>query len=65
MLTNGLPKRCNSKALDDFGAEAVIELGWCSKAVVNIVPSESSLKSFSVGMALMLERECLGCVLLN
>jgi hypothetical protein len=56
ILTNGLPQHCDSKALDDFSAEAVIQLGWRGKAVANIAPLESSLKSFIVGMVLVLER---------
>jgi hypothetical protein len=59
ILTYGLPQRCNSKALDDFGTEAMIELGWCSEAVVNVVPSKNSLKGYSVDIAHMLERQCL------
>jgi len=56
ILIYGLPQRWNSKALDEFGAAAVIELGWCSKAVVNVVPLKGSLKGYSVDMALVLER---------
>jgi len=56
ILTDGLSQHCNSKALHVFGAKAVIELGCRSKAVVNILPSDCSVKSFNLSMALVLER---------
>ena len=61
ILTNSLPQCSNSKALDDFGAEAVVELGWCSKAVVYIVPSESFSEELQLASPKMKSDEDFAC----